>query len=291
MKRTELDDRGILKLSGSEVDSFLQGLISNDVTRADGSRAIYAALLTPQGKFLYDFFVVRSGDDLFIDCRADDVAPFGKKLKMYKLRTDVVLEDVSAEYQTSVVFGDDLSEVLAAGVDQTDRADGTIIYRDPRLPNAGIRVLAPVSNDLADLCEQLGTVEDYQRHRIALGLPESPIDLISDKSILLESGFDELNGVDWKKGCYMGQELTARTKYRGLIKKRLVPFTGDGETNPGDDILLDGRVIGDVRSVSHENGIAMIKVDALRDHSEFEAGAARISVQLPSWVNLPDPAD
>lgn len=291
MKRTELSNRGILKLSGSEVDSFLQGLISNDVTRANGERAIYAALLTPQGKFLYDFFIVRSADELFIDCREDDLPSFSKKLKMYKLRSDVTLEDVSSDYQISVIFGDRLSDILPDGHEQKDLSDGAIIYRDPRLLEAGIRVISPVSFDMQAICDQVATETDYQVHRIQLGLPESPTDLITDKSILLESGFDELNGVDWKKGCYMGQELTARTKYRGLIKKRLVPFTLDGDAHPGDDVILNDKVIGDIRSVEQGTGIAMIKIDALRDHSEFKTGAATISVRVPGWVNLPEAAD
>lgn len=291
MQRTDFDNRALLLLSGAEVDTFLQGLISNDVTQANGEKAVYAAFLTPQGKFLYDFFVVRSEQGVFLDCRADDIPAFSKKLKMYKLRSDVALEDVTASYQISAIYGKDLSNVLANETDQRTHDDGTIIYRDPRLSAAGIRIIATPTFDLDSLCDHVGTADDYQSHRIILGLPESPTDLIADKSILLESGFDELNGVDWKKGCYMGQELTARTKYRGLIKKRLVPIQIDGDVNSGDDVHLDGKVIGDVRSVEQTRGIAMIKLDALRQQSTFDAGNAKISVELPDWMHLPDPVD
>lgn len=291
MKRTDFNNRGLLLLSGSEVDTFLQGLVSNDVTKADGQKAVYAAFLTPQGKFLYDFFMVRSEKGVFLDCRADDMPAFSKKLKMYKLRSDVTLEDVSGIYQISAIYGDDVSSVLTSDTHQKTMPDGTIIYRDPRLPEAGIRVLSVQSFDVETLCPQIGSDADYQSHRIALGLPEAPTDLIADKSILLESGFDELNGVDWKKGCYMGQELTARTKYRGLIKKRLVPIRLEGNASTGDDVMFDGKVVGDLRSVEQGMGIAMIKLNALRQQSTFDAGSAKISVDLPTWIHLPDPAD
>ncbi len=291
MKRTDFDNRGLLLLSGPEVDTFLQGLVSNDVTQADGQKAVYSAFLTPQGKFLYDFYMVRSEKGVFLDCRADDIPSFSKKLKMYKLRYDVTLEDISSDYQVSAIYGGDMSSVLPTDTHQKTMPDGTIIYRDPRLPNAGIRILTTPSFDMDSLCANIGSDADYQSHRIGLGLPEAPTDLIADKSILLESGFDELNGIDWKKGCYMGQELTARTKYRGLIKKRLVPVQIEGDASTGDDILFNGKVVGDIRSVEQEIGIAMIKLDALRQQSTFDIGSAKISVNLPDWIRLPDPAD
>ena len=291
MKRTDFDNRGLLLLSGNEVDTFLQGLVSNDVTQADGTKAVYSALLTPQGKFLYDFFMIRTDNGVILDCRADDIPAFSKKLKMYKLRSDVALEDVSGDYQISALFGDDLDSVLPDDIDQRVMEDGSMIYRDPRLATAGLRLLALKSMDMSSLGAETASDADYQQYRISLGLPEAPSDLITDKSILLESGFDELNGVDWKKGCYMGQELTARTKYRGLIKKRLVPIQIDGETSSGDDVMADGKVVGDVRSVQQGIGIAMIKLDALRQHSSFDAGQAKVSVDLPDWIHLPDPVE
>lgn len=291
MKRTNFDNRGLLLLSGNEVDTFLQGLVSNDVTQADGTKAVYSALLTPQGKFLYDFFIIRTDKGVILDCRADDIPAFSKKLKMYKLRSDVTLEDVSSDYQICALYGDDLDGLLPAGTDQRVMEDGSIVYRDPRLVTAGLRLLALKSLDMSSLGAEIASEADYQHYRISLGLPEAPFDLITDKSILLESGFDELNGVDWKKGCYMGQELTARTKYRGLIKKRLVPIQINGEVSSGDDVMADGKVVGDVRSVQQSMGIAMIKLDALRQHSSFDAGQAKVSVDLPDWIHLPDPAE
>lgn len=291
MKRTVLESRGVLKLSGSELDSFLQGLISNDIREADGEKAIYAAFLTPQGKFLYDFFVIRQGDDVFLDCRAEDIPAFAKKLKMHKLRSDVSLDDVSEDYRIHALFDGDTSDILPADRGQKELTDGAIVFRDPRLAEAGLRLLAPVNADLSAFPDSTPSEDDYQHHRISLGLPEAPTDLIADKSILLESGFDELNGVNWKKGCYMGQELTARTKYRGLVKKRLVPIHMDGQAGPGDDVMADGKVVGDVRSIIGDSGIAMIRVSALEEGAVFAAGDAKLTVNMPEWIKLPEPAD
>jgi len=287
MKRVQRTDRSIIRISGDDSRSFLQGLISNDITRADGTRGLYAALLTPQGKYLYDFFIVADDGALLLDCLAEDAAQLIKKLTMFKLRSKVTLEDVSDAYDVHLVFGDGASGLLTGGA-QTKTPDGAILYADPRLNEAGVRVIAPkASFDAAALGAQETDDAAYQHFRIALGLPEAPLDLEKDKSILLESGFDELSGVDWKKGCYMGQELTARTKYRGLIKKRLVPVAIDGAAVPGTDILADGRVVGDLRSVSGDLGIAMLRLGAIAAGQPLDAGDATVTPQVPAWMQLP----
>jgi len=162
------------------------------------------------------------------------------------------------------------------------------LYADPRLPVAGVRAIAPKGSDVAALGGDTATDAEYQRHRITLGLPEAPLDLEKEKSILLESGFDELSGVDWQKGCYMGQELTARTKYRGLIKKRLVPVAIDGAAVPGTDIVADGKVVGDLRSVHGDIGMAMLRLAAIDAGARLNAGDATLTPQVPAWMQLPE---
>ena len=290
MQQVHLADRGVLKLTGPDTQTFLQGLISNDVTKADGRNAVYAALLTPQGKFLYDFFLVGNENGVLIECRKDDLPTFSKKLRIFKLRSDVDLSDVTDDYTVHAVFGEDAASCMASGISQQTHDDGTIVYRDPRLGAAGIRVLACDSFDLAALGGDTASPEAYQLHRISLGLPEAPIDLQADKSILLESGFDELNGVDWNKGCYMGQELTARTKYRGLVKKRLVPVVLSGAAEPGTDIMHNGKVVGDLRSVAGDRGLALIRLQALDAADDLLVGETRIHPEIPDWMILPENA-
>ncbi|MEQ8318796.1 MAG: folate-binding protein [Rhodospirillales bacterium] len=291
MLRIQRTDRSIIRITGDDSRSFLQGLISNDIHRADGQHGLYAALLTPQGKYLFDFFIVADGDALLLDCLSADADALLKKLTMFKLRSKAALEDISADNSVHLLFGDGALDLLDAGT-QTKTPDGVLLYADPRLAGAGVRAIAPKDFDAAKLGGTEASEEDYQRHRIRLGLPEAPLDLEKDKSILLESGFDELAGVDWKKGCYMGQELTARTKYRGLIKKRLVPVHIDGEVPAsGTDISLDGKRVGELRSVSGDLGMAMLRLQAIDAGQPLSAGAATLTPAPPDWLLLPESSD
>lgn len=225
-----------------------------------------------------------------MDCLADDAPALIKKLSLFKLRSKVTLEDAGSAYDVHVLFGDGAENALG-GAQQTKTADGAILYADPRIAEAGVRVIAPKGANIAGLDAEQASEDEYQRHRLRLGLPEAPLDLEKDKSILLESGFDELSGVDWKKGCYMGQELTARTKYRGLIKKRLVPVMVDGVTEPGTDIMLDGKVVGDVRSLSGDIGMAMLRLQAIASGGPLQAGDATLTPAPPAWMQLPKDED
>lgn len=290
MKRIQLTDRSIVRISGEDSRTFLQGLISNDINKADGTQAVYAALLTPQGKYLFDFFIVADGADLLMDCPKSDADTLIKKLTMFKLRSKASLEDISADHAVYALIGTDAADVLTEGA-QTKTEGGAILYADPRLAQAGVRVIAPSHTDPAELGGDNGSEDDYQAHRIALGLPEAPFDLEKEKSILLESGFDELAGVDWKKGCYMGQELTARTKYRGLVKKRLFPVSlSKAGAKPGSDIMQDGKVVGELRSVMDDRGIAMLRLKALGG-PEMSAGDINVFPAVPEWMQLPESDD
>jgi tRNA-modifying protein YgfZ len=154
---------------------------------------------------------------------------------------------------------------------------------DPRLPSAGWRLVnaSHISANATDM--------DWDRHRLALGLPDGSADLETEKTVLLEAGFDELSGISWSKGCYMGQELTARTKYRGLVKRRLVPVAIDGPTPaPGTSVLRDGVAVGTMRSGQPGLGLALLRLDALRDR--LDCGAARLTPRLPDWLRIPETA-
>ena len=170
-------------------------------------------------------------------------------------------------------------------------------FIDPRLPALGVRVLAPVG-EAAALLESHGFLparpDDYDDLRLSLGVPDGSRDLPVEKAMLLESGFDELNGVDWKKGCYMGQELTARTKYRGLVRKRLFPVRLDGPLPaPGTAVERDGQEVGEIRSGSGDRAIAMLRLDATggAPADGLTAGATRILPEVPAWMRLPESLD
>src|SRR5205823_1333801 len=165
---------------------------------------------------------------------------------------------------------------------------GGIAFADPRLAALGARIIAERGH-LARLAERLTPADfaAWDRHRLALGIPDGSRDLVLDKSILLEAGFDELNGVDWQKGCYIGQELTARTKYRGLVKKRLMPVRIDGPTPPsGAVVTANGREIGEMRSSRDGLGLALLRIEPVREGKTLAAGEAILLPVRPAWMRL-----
>ena len=277
-----LEDRGILAVGGEDRVQFLQGLISNDVTKAGPGRALYAAFLTPQGKYLHDFFVFDRAGEFLLDCERSRLADLTKRFSIYKLRAKVTIADRSDAFQVVALFGTDWRKGLGlgAGAGQAAAFAGGVVAVDPRLADAGGRAVLPRGTAEAVLRKvglEKATAAEYDRLRLSLGLPDGSRDLVVDKSILLESGFDELNGVDWKKGCYMGQELTARTKYRGLVKKRLVPVVLDGPPpQPGTPVMLAGREAGEMRSATATEkggiGLALLRLDSLAEAAQAEGG-------------------
>ena len=295
---TLLESRAVLAVDGPDRRDFLQGLISNDVTGVSERSAAYAAFLTPQGKYLHDFFVAvlgdSRGDSILLDCERARMADLMRRLRMYKLRSKVELADRSGDMAVAAVFGPNAPR--AFGLDAragaaAPFADGVALV-DPRLVEAGVRAILPRAT-AASALEGMGlaaaTPEDYDRHRLGLGLPDGSRDMEVEKATLLESGFEELNGVDFEKGCYLGQEVTARTKYRGLVKKRLMPVTIDGATPvAGTPVLKGDRNVGEMRSASDGVGLALIRIDALGDGPlpELVAGEARIMPRKPPWARF-----
>jgi folate-binding protein YgfZ len=279
--------RSIIAVGGPDRVEFLQGLISNDTTKVAPGRPVWAALLTAQGRFLNDMFVVDGGDgNLLLETERARAAALAKKLGLYKLRSKVTVEDRGAAFEVAAVFGTDATAALSL--------EGAIAFVDPRLEALGVRMIAPTGTVAAILAAQGFTevpFEAYDALRLEAGVPDGSRDLPVEKALLLESGFDELNGVDWKKGCYMGQELTARTKYRGLVRKRLFPVRIEGALpEPGMPVLLDGQEVGELRSGIGNRAIAMLRLEAARGDGTLTAAGVRIVPEVPAWMRLPEPA-
>ncbi len=282
-----LPHRSVISVAGADRVEFLQGLISNDTRKVAPEHAIWAALLTPQGRFLNDMFVADAGQDTFyLETERERAPALAKKLKMYTLRSKVTVEDLGATLEIAAAFGDEASKALGI--------DGAVSFADPRLAALGVRVAAP-AGQAAQLLSARGFSEAplaaYDALRLRLGIPDGSRDLPVEKALLLENGFDELNGVDWKKGCYMGQELTARTKYRALIRKRLFPVKVEGALpESGTVVQRDGEDVGELRSGTGDRALAMLRLDAARSGGTLLAGEARIVPEVPDWMRLPDPA-
>lgn len=291
-----LEERGILAIEGEDARVFLQGLISNDIEKVTDEVAIYAALLTPQGKYLFDFMIAKQDERLLLEVEAARLQPLLQRLTMYKLRAKVNIADVSADFKVVVLPGNagreafDLPEEVGVAL----QFDGGVVFVDPRLNALGARALLPRSILPAALTDKgliPSDINDYQAHRLQLGVPEGSQDLAVDKATLLESGFEELNGVDFKKGCFVGQELTARMKYRALVKKRLMPIAFEGTPpSAGTTIKAGDREIGEVRSAENGFGLALLRLDRLADVEAeglaLYADGVTVRPEKPVWANF-----
>jgi folate-binding protein YgfZ len=226
-------------------------------------------------------------DTLLLETERERAPALAKKLGLYKLRSKATVEDRGAAMEVAVVFG--------PGADKAPSIEGAIAFVDPRLADLGVRVLAPAGQAAALLAAcgfTQAPIETYDALRLELGVPDGSRDLTVDKALLLENGFDELNGVDWQKGCYMGQELTARTKYRALIRKRLFPVRVEGALPaPGTSIYKDGQEVGELRSGSGSRALAMLRLDAVKAGEKLTAGEAGVLPEIPAWMRLPETAD
>jgi folate-binding protein YgfZ len=257
----ELTNRAVIGLCGPEAREYLQGLITNDVTKVAPGRAVYAALLTPQGKILFDFLIAEGADGLLLDCTREARAALIKRLSLYKLRAKV---EISAR--------DDLGVLLDA--------DGG--FADPRLPALGNRAIAAAGHAPSG-------DEAYLARRLALGVPEGA-DFGSDRMFALDAGLDELHGVAFDKGCYVGQELTARMKHRGTARKRLLSVaTKDGNALPALDtpIKAKDQEVGAIASTYGARGFALVRLDRLAEAAgaPFNADGIAVDVTKPGWLS------
>lgn len=291
-----LEERGLVALAGEEARAFLQGLISNDVDKVSPRRAIYAALLTPQGKYLHDFFLAQLDDRLVLDGEAARLADLTRRLNFYKLRAKVTIEAPQPGLKVAALLGEGALEALGLAQEEGSAAAfaGGVVYTDPRLNAMGARAILPETQAAAALEAKgfdRGPADAYDRLRLSHGLPDGSRDLMVERSILLEGGFEELHGVDFEKGCYVGQELTARTKHRALIRKRLFRVEVDGPLpEPGTRVMLGRREAGVMRSGRDRAAIALLRlelVDEARSQGKrLTAGDARITPQKPDWAGF-----
>lgn len=271
LKISLLPRRGVLRLEGEDRGAFLQGLISNDIALCQPAQPLYAALLTPQGKFLHDLFIFDDDGAFLIDCESDRADDLMKRLRMYKLRAKITLEDARTTHKILAAWGDGLAP------------DGFL--PDPRLPALGWRAILP---DTA-LPAQTATEDDYDAHRLALGVPDGSRDMLIEKSTLLECNMDRLRAISWTKGCYMGQELTARMHYRGLVKKRLYPVSIEGTLPDAGMAVMNGdEDIGDMRSACGNTGMALLNIEkagaAMQSKTPLTCSGAKLVPFMPDWL-------
>lgn len=276
-----LPSRGLLTIAGEDRRTFLQGLVSNDVMRVSLEHVVWAALLTAQGKFLHEFFIAEIGEVLYLECEAARRDDLKRRLSLYKLRAKVAIGE-APELEVHAAWGDEVFEHLALGEVPGTAVPfgGGLAFTDPRLVEMGVRLWLP--KGAAPPAFRRVALAEWDRNRIALGVPDGSRDIEVEKGILLEAGFEELNGVDFAKGCYIGQELTARTKYRALLKKRLVPLRVEGALPPSGTALAGDA--GEIRSTAGDMALGLVRLDALG--APLEAEGARLVPVKPAWAQF-----
>ena len=272
-----LDDRSIVAVRGTEARGFLQGLISNDMEKCTPGKAIYAALLTPQGKILYEFFVTEHDGRFLIDCSLSRAAEFVKRLSFYRLRAKI---DISLQPELAVA-------ALWDG-DSAPHANGLAVFPDPRLDGLGTRLIG--SKDALQNSVASGKRGDYRAHLLRLGVPNSD-DIPPDTLFALDAGFEELSGVDFKKGCYVGQEVTSRMKHRATARRRFMIVELLGSHPPaGTRLEAMGRELGTLATGGEGRALALVRLDRLDEAREADAAitAAGEPVKLhkPAWLEV-----
>ncbi|ADP70059.1 folate-binding protein YgfZ [Rhodomicrobium vannielii ATCC 17100] len=286
MPSTLLPDRAVLKVTGDDHVSFLHGLITNDVEHLGNDEARFSGLLSPQGKILFDFFVVRHGDTHFIDAPKAQADALLKRLTMYKLRAKVDVADVSDKTAAGAIWGEDAAAWA--------KANGGLAYADPRLPELGSRILISAAAAPA----VTATPEDYAAHRIALAVPEGGADYAFSDAFPHEACFDFLHGMDFKKGCFVGQEVVSRMQHRGTARTRVLSVTASADLPEGGaDIVAGGFPVGRLGSVYGAHGVALARIDRVRDALAkglaLTVGAADVDLTVPHWATYslePEPA-
>src|ERR1700683_728267 len=297
MKAALLPDRGVVKVAGDGARGFLHGLLTADIQNLKAGEARCCALLTPQGKIIADFIVAEApaqdGGGFFFDTPRALTAALVEKLNLYKLRAKLIIEDMS-----------DVLDVLAAwdgglsGISEGSKRVG-LSYADPRTPALGLRVMLPphlAATAASSLGATLVDAGEYEAHRIAVGVPQGGLDFRYGEAFPHEADMDQLAGVDFQKGCYVGQEVVSRMEHRGTARTRAVPVRYDGAAPPaGSAIVAGDRQLGQMGSAAAGFGIALLRLDRVADalsHGEpLTAGGMAIHLVKPDWARFAFPGE
>jgi hypothetical protein len=291
MKAALLPERGVVKVAGDDARKFLNGLITSDIAKVTPAQAGFGALLTPQGKIIADFIVAEAppedGGGFFLDCPRALASTLVQRLNFYKLRAKVIVEDLSEVLGVLAVW-----EGAAA-------TDYGLCYDDPRLPTLGLRCMLPphlAGEAAADLGAELVEPEAYEVHRIALGVPRGGLDFIYGDAFPHETDMDQLGGVDFDKGCFVGQEVVSRIEHRGTARTRLVPVSFEGfAPEAGTPVSAGAKSVGTLGSSAQGRGLAMLRLDraadALAAGEPLTAGGVEMRLVRPDWAHFAWPGE
>ena len=287
-----LEDRGIIYVNGIDAKTFLQNIITNDIEKVTDNFTIFSSLLTPQGKYLFDFIITKHKNGFFLDCEKSQLLDLFKKLSVYKLRSKVEILDLSNEFVVAV-----LSRDKFLSLENTQDIEGNTIkfrednlFLDPRNKKMGARLIINLEKlhlSIKKLNLKPNKTDEYYKYSHQLGIPQIECNKLKDKIFGIECNLEELNGIDFKKGCYVGQENTARIKLKNKLSKRLFPIhLIKGKLYEGESIYNKDIEIGKVL-INEDYPFALIKYldKNFQENTEFKTKEAAIKIKKPHWIS------
>ena len=298
---TVLDDRGFVKINGDEAKSFLQNIVTNDIEKITDSLTLFSSIFTPQGKYLYEFFILKFEDGYLLECEKKVTSEIIKIFNFYKLRAKVNLIDVSKKYTNIIISLEKFKEItktqhmedstLSCEEGSTLSCENERIYVDPRSKNLGAKIITKIEN-IENIIKKLDLKKidkkNYYEKSFALGIPQLNLTKLKDKIFGIENNLDELNGIDFKKGCYIGQENTSRIKLRNKLRRRILPIKKvSGQISANDIIKYKDNEVGKIM-IDKPYSFALIKVvePDLKEftNTELMCGNSKVKILKPEWI-------
>jgi len=288
-----LEDRGFIQISGLEAKDFLQNIVTNDIEKVTNNSTIFSSILTPQGKYLFEFFVLKLKDSYLLECEKKSAAEIIKLLNFYKLRSKVDFIDLSEKYVAAVISLEKFKEINNSNLSKgkTTNYQEDPVYIDPRNDKLGAKIVSKLENIHLTIKKLNLNIVDKKKYYIKsfeLGIPQVDLNKLKDKIFGIENNLDELNGIDFKKGCYVGQENTSRIKLRNKLRRRILPIQKiSGEISENDIIKFKDIEIGKVL-IGNPYTFALIKVvdPDLKEftNTELICGKSKVKILKPEWI-------
>ena len=288
-----LEDRGFIQIKGTEAKDFLQNIVTNDIEKVTSDSTVFSSILTPQGKYLFEFFILKLKDNYLIECENKSTTEIIKLLNFYKLRSKVDFIDLSEKYATAIISLEKFKEINGSNLSKgstTSYGEDTV-YIDPRNEKLGAKIISKLENihlTIKKLNLKIADKEKYYNKSFELGIPQINLDKLKEKIFGIENNLDELNGIDFKKGCYVGQENTSRIKLRNKLRRRILPVKEiAGEILENDIIKYKNSEIGKIM-IDKPYSFALVNVvqPDLKEltNTELMCGKSKVKILKPEWI-------
>jgi len=288
-----LEGRGFIQVKGPETKEFLQNIVTNDLNKVTDKSTIFSSILTPQGKYLFDFFILKLKDSYLLECEKKSTAEIIKILNFYKLRSKIDFIDISEKYSALIISIEKFKELNKSSLSKglTSNYGDDLVYVDPRNEKLGAKIISKLENvylTIKKLNLKITDKEKYYIKSFKLGIPQIHLDKFKDKIFGIENNLDELNGIDFKKGCYVGQENTSRIKLRKKLRRRILPIEKiAGEIYENDIIKYKDIDIGKIM-IDKPYSFALIKLldPDLQEfvNTELVCGKSKVKILKPEWI-------